>query len=206
MSAEGLQVVENCLARTAIWDDVIYVKHDSTFGCRASSACSARESIALKDLKAEPQRGCPRRGLLNHENACRDTALSLFVNHGRAWRHSTHLFAGSNSRRALRRTVCAPSILTEPVDGSHPTAKAARESGGRHLAAVLFQFAILRLPSKDLPDPLHFGKIVLVCECQMRATIRESPGTTDQMHGIPPSDEVLLKTLYRVSSPKRAIF
>ena len=182
------------------------MEHDTTFGCRASSARSARESITLEDLKAEPQRGCPRRGLLNHKNMCRDMLLSLFVSYGCEWLQFTRHSTGYNWRRALRTVIRAPSVRTERVNGSHPTAKSNLERLMRHFATASFHFPRLRLPTKQLPHSLHFAKVVLVGECQMRARMRESSGTTDQMHGVSPSAEVLLKRPYRVSSTKSTIF
>lgn len=55
----------------------------------------------------------------------------------------------------------------------------------------------LRLPSKNLPHSLHFGKEVLVRECQVRARMRLPADTTDQRYGISPPANMVVKRAVR---------
>jgi hypothetical protein len=80
------------------------------------------------------------------------------------------------------------------MDGPHPASKANLESLSRHFAAVLLQFARLGLPSKDLPDSLHFAEEVLIGKRPQSGTrLRAAVGEADLRHRISPTTEVILK-------------
>ncbi len=142
---------------------------------------------------------------MNNQRSPSDVLPALFRDGHRCLRIACQ-FALRNGRRFPGTILRSRSVRTKCVDGSHPATEAIRKRLRRHPASGLLHFAGFRLPSKNLPHPLHLGKEVLISECQVSAAVGVPVGKTDKVYRVSPAANVLLKRPYRVAAAEGAIF